>query len=457
MKYVLSVFLFFLSFDSGMAEVVSVRNDASPRLILFIHGLTGSVDETFKNGRGEHWYEMLRDKDPSFSSSDIAVFGFFSSYLEEGLTMEQIVTQMREELEEEISLSQYQNITIVAHSLGGIVAREFALSNEGIAKNIDGLILFGTPMNGSILADLLRHFGESHVVRDLARSIGDDPDNYLQNLRKRWRNTDYTKSIAGYCGFETQKQQVDTGWISIPTIKVVQRNSAEYLCSNGFQAIHSDHSNLIKPDNVVSDERHTHLRDWFFEIYPDVQQANAFNQSEDDVVHVVCTNDRYEGPNDALTNFLSDNVFKGGYAWRVSEKLPINWPFDEGGNGGYLKLLWSDPALKPAVVSIHYSCFETDETMVGLNENRADFLRFYRSLRAENVDVLVFSRGLLDKGNIPFHRELLAEAGYEESEDWDACLLATAIKNIDAPNANFSKRYLAALDALLTGQPCPAI
>jgi pimeloyl-ACP methyl ester carboxylesterase len=74
--------------------------------------------------------------------------------------------------------TRYRKLTIVAHSMGGLIAQR-ALLDGGFADQVDGLLCYGTPSHGLRKAKLGKLF--KRQVRDM------DPDSdFIRRLRADW-------------------------------------------------------------------------------------------------------------------------------------------------------------------------------------------------------------------------------------------------------------------------------
>lgn len=142
-----------------------------PRLILFVHGFFGGARYTW--GR---FPELLR-ADPAFADCDIASFDYPSTR-----SVEDIAALLEKELAD--CAARYQSVSLVGHSLGGIVARRVILDElkrrEDNDWRIKDLLLFGVPERGTNLAKLACFFSAS------ARQLDRDSE-FLAALDAEWQ------------------------------------------------------------------------------------------------------------------------------------------------------------------------------------------------------------------------------------------------------------------------------
>lgn len=162
-----------------------IQENNNNNLILFIHGLTGS-NETWKNEVTQNTFPELLLKDSEIKNNfDIAYFEYYSSFLN---IKEQIwsirllfskdksspknisVSEISDLLNTRINyeLENYQNIVIIAHSMGGIIAKKTILdfAENGNSK-IKLFLSLAVPHLGSSLADYGSFISKNIQVKHL--------------------------------------------------------------------------------------------------------------------------------------------------------------------------------------------------------------------------------------------------------------------------------------------------
>ncbi len=151
--------------------ITFVQKDNNSNLILFIHGLNGS-NETWKNEVTQNTFPELLLKDFEVQENfDIAYFEYYTSLLnikekvsiiktlfsKDKSTPKNIsVCEISDVLKTRINhqLDEYDNIVIIAHSMGGIIAKSVILdyAEDGNSK-IKLFLSLAVPHLGSILAN----------------------------------------------------------------------------------------------------------------------------------------------------------------------------------------------------------------------------------------------------------------------------------------------------------------
>ncbi|MDR6551908.1 ABC-three component system protein [Paenibacillus qinlingensis] len=130
----------------GAIEFVSKQNNKN--LVLFIHGFTGS-NETWKNEHGEGFPNMLLEESDIRNQFDIAYISYYTSLIDlygiksktnkilrmfnfsPGAAKRNLGIEKLGEFVQAViryQCEQYENIIIIAHSMGGLVAKSYILS-----------------------------------------------------------------------------------------------------------------------------------------------------------------------------------------------------------------------------------------------------------------------------------------------------------------------------------------
>ncbi len=157
-----------------------IRKTQSSKLILLIHGFGGAADKTFG------LFPAFLAGDSNFAAWDIATIGYptslspdFSGVWSADPDLASLAGYL-DGLINDIDYQSYQDITLMAHSMGGLIVQR-ALLNGGITDRIRHAILFGTPSGGlkkSLLAKIFKR-----QARDM------NPEGtFIQSLRSDWKN-----------------------------------------------------------------------------------------------------------------------------------------------------------------------------------------------------------------------------------------------------------------------------
>lgn len=129
--------------------------DGGPRkrAVVFVHGFKGDKVKTWTGPNGVSMFSLVW-MDASLSDVDVLSFGYRTGF---GLGMPPIATLSRQLQNELVRLSTtYEQVVVCAHSLGGIISMRAIVDalNANRKINLPGLILYGTPLEGSGLVNL---------------------------------------------------------------------------------------------------------------------------------------------------------------------------------------------------------------------------------------------------------------------------------------------------------------
>ena len=211
------------------------------KLILFIHGLGGS-DETW----GE--FETFIKADSSFNAFDIKFYGYRSSLFRSknivslfSKIVSLIIPQQRlpkiqdvaELLKTEIEerYSSYDDIYLVTHSMGGLVARKYLYDMLKSKSNLQvkKLMLYAVPNNGSDWArfsTLYKHEQIEQLDRD---------SDFIQYLNKEVENINLEKYM-------------DVLYVIGKYDDVVNESSAKgYWGNTKVKSLPNSHTDIVKP------------------------------------------------------------------------------------------------------------------------------------------------------------------------------------------------------------------
>ncbi|MGC1495403.1 MAG: hypothetical protein WA790_06315 [Sulfitobacter sp.] len=404
---------------TALSERYFERREGNPNLIVFVHGIVGSADGTWHNSKtGKNWPSIVSE-DPLFSGTDILVYNYPSSLVEQKFSMEGLTQRMGIEFRSnEISISDYEKITFIAHSMGGIIVRNYILENPEIVPKIDALYLFSTPMNGSSLANILSLARRTPLVKNL--SIPKDGEGFLSDLRRSWREKRLSKEFDTFCAFESAPV--------LRTVRVVAELSAELLCDSGFVEIPEDHFSMVKP---VSKQSYSHfvLSDWYSKSFPSAREALKQAESEREILIARCKADRL-GP--IVNQTIEEELQVLGFNYSWTRTLPEDW------KDTYKRLLWSDT--EPKVLLIHLSCFqEGPNSIPSYVERTQDFRLFLSSLADTKATVIVYSRAFAARNDPKFFEHHLPQSLRDRYSE-NGRLIAFPIESVSRFSENKNSR-----------------
>jgi len=198
-----------------------VRHLPSNRaVIIFVHGVTGDERSTWSSG-DQYWPTMLTH-DPAFNGQNIYLYRYPSPMLRKAFTIDEVADNMRLVLADD-GVLRHDELTIISHSMGGVVTRGFLLKYRYIVPKIRLLYFFATPTTGSPYAHLAGLVSGNPQFKELYPM---QPDSYLSPLQSNWLAANFL--LRSYCAYETQ---------SLYGTIIVDEASATHLCNQRLDPI----------------------------------------------------------------------------------------------------------------------------------------------------------------------------------------------------------------------------
>lgn len=216
-------------------------------LVIFIHGLCGDAKTTWTNSETQFVFPeaIAQDFGTKNNPAYVVSFDYVSNLVDGAPSILSIAKHLKFEIDQLLSRNPYRTLRIVAHSMGGLVAREYILRLHDHAHSqlkVAGMVMLATPNHGTELSDLGQRFSGSRQIQELSHI--DKNNTYLDSLNDNW-NT-YFKSdghphhMLLYAGYEE---------LGMPLLEhIVKMSSAVSIAdeSLGFQ---KDHLSIAKPKN----------------------------------------------------------------------------------------------------------------------------------------------------------------------------------------------------------------
>jgi pimeloyl-ACP methyl ester carboxylesterase len=214
---------------------IAVREQNGKEAIILVHGFHGEAYSTFG------MLPAFLAGDPRLVDRDIFCFGYpttlapditgvwsadpdltaLSGFLHTGLTLG--------------AFARYEKITLVAHSMGGLIVQRALIDGGGYPGRIRQVLLFGTPSGGLHKAGLFKIF--KRQVRDM-----DADGKFITKLRKDWTNTFGASPPFAFLAVAGVKDQF------VPPASSVE------LFERKFQAyVSGNHLEMVKPERTSSD------------------------------------------------------------------------------------------------------------------------------------------------------------------------------------------------------------
>lgn len=258
-------------------KVESWEREEGNNLLLFLHGFSGESKGTFGI------IPNLLQSDSNFDDWAMKPLGYAPVVQPKLgkdiwgaiLDVDKIAVFLKASIQNKFK--DYDNIAIVAHSLGGLVAQKAILSLDQDNRNrISHLIMFGTPSNGIAPEILDKQWNKKY--NELS-SAGD----YIKSLRKEWNDT-----FNGTYPFKLKvAASTEDEYVSLESChKPFNKNYREF--------VEKKHLYMVKPksdkDSTYALILDTLTGSKFFEDYNNKEEINLILGKYDDVVEKLLPN-----------------------------------------------------------------------------------------------------------------------------------------------------------------------
>ncbi|MFM4756010.1 ABC-three component system protein [Aeromonas caviae] len=233
-------------------------NVHNKNLILFVHGFTGDVNNTWQNKNGFLFPQKLLDNSYIEQHFDVASYSYFTTLFdlfakttetfrwfksiikrtthrkEKNLDIDELSKMLSSHLR--ISLSQYDNIYVIAHSMGGLITKSL-ISNEmrelGHTK-IKLFISLAVPHQGAELS-VFGGLVSSNLQIDNLNPV----NSFIQTLNQRWVDLELKPTTKYFYGSYDP---------------IVTKHSAVAIdkIEKDIIGVAEDHNSISKPDSTSS-------------------------------------------------------------------------------------------------------------------------------------------------------------------------------------------------------------
>jgi pimeloyl-ACP methyl ester carboxylesterase len=228
--------------------------------VVFVHGIFGTKDDTWLSADHNATFPRLLATDPALKDRvDVFAFEYFTPKFGAAPSIVDLADQLRGDLDDKRVFEDHQKVAFLAHSMGGLVVREYLLNNQIRIQKVPMVFFYATPTNGAEMARVGQLVSANPQLRGMVPIEGND---LLQSIQSGWMDSGQTKSIASYCGVE-----------ELPTagIMIVTRSSATSLCNQPLDPFSANHIEIVKPPNR-EDSRYTRF---VSALYKDVLTADS--------------------------------------------------------------------------------------------------------------------------------------------------------------------------------------
>ncbi len=242
-----------------------VRRTNADTVIVFVHGVFGGSVGTWKNPQnGAYWPNLLAD-DKTFKNTDVYVYSYSSPYLGPSYTIDELIENMRLNLDNDEVFQKHKQVVFLCHSMGGLVVRGFLKRYQARAASVPLIYFFSTPTSGSHIASLAKFLSKNPQLKGMLPANAND---YVTFLQHDWRALPI--HVNSRCAYET----LDTYGI-----RIVDEQSASALCDGPVDPVNSNHMDIVKPHDR-SDVPYIAFRE-AFQAIPQPESATPANPDHD--------------------------------------------------------------------------------------------------------------------------------------------------------------------------------
>ena len=205
------------------------RQGATTAIVL-LHGWDSGADTAWNN------FPRIICEDPTLSDADLFVVDYPTFLTRRQLSIAELGRWLRQSFFSD-TLRKYSQVHIIAHSMGGPMARNMFLADmlAGDSK-IRSIITIASPFLGAQIARLAGTLG---ISADLTADMAPRSE-FLKALANNW--TDVRQRPATYC-------------FTSPQDEIVSSESAKYQCDCTHDYPQWGHIDMVKP-TLATDERY---------------------------------------------------------------------------------------------------------------------------------------------------------------------------------------------------------
>lgn len=271
--------------NHGFLEGEPHKVGEKKNLIVFIHGVNGSIEDTWGelalkklgrydqadktssgdwlidcSGEEENSWPCLMKEDNDFKKKeddngkkngyDFFVASYRSSALSYSSNISEIANRLLNTLIDRRFFEDYEQIHFVVHSMGGLIAKRMLIQlnqRNDLKKlyTVRSVIFLGTPAQGSGFAAFLNYFSRNPQFGDMEPA---DVNTYIQTLDHDWQVVLRRRAAEGasyplaYCGYETLPI---LPWV--PWSTIVKFSQSQSFCDESPVGFDRNHLELVKP------------------------------------------------------------------------------------------------------------------------------------------------------------------------------------------------------------------
>ncbi|WP_157791936.1 alpha/beta fold hydrolase [Pseudorhodobacter sp. MZDSW-24AT] len=217
-------------------------------VLVFIHGVLSSGESCWRHPSGANWPEIAA-KDPDMSALSVYVFTYRTGFFSGNYGLVDAANALKEHFSVD-GVNSSKELVFVCHSMGGIVARRYLVSQaaELISRQVQiALFLLASPSLGSDYANLVSPLAKivGHLQVAALRSARSNA--WLHELDHDFRNLK-ERALLPISGKELIEDRfVASRWLLRK--QVVEPFSGACYFAEPYKVPGSDHFSIVKIEN----------------------------------------------------------------------------------------------------------------------------------------------------------------------------------------------------------------
>jgi len=221
-------------FCQRKAFLHTIKDKQQKKALIFIHGFSGDPHKTWRKSDNCPTFPELISDDSELDDYDIYSFGYKTAFLGKHYQFKKIADLLYSEIVAHIT---HEQIILIAHSQGGIIAQKYIVSlldKKKISglKRIKGIIYLSVPFEGSLLASLAGYFNNQ------AKAMAAYSEK-LQALQNNWIDNEINKLFRQLMLYGAQDRVVK---------EVSARPSYMRHDNINFHDVDEDHTSICKTE-----------------------------------------------------------------------------------------------------------------------------------------------------------------------------------------------------------------
>jgi tetratricopeptide (TPR) repeat protein len=265
--------------ESFFIRDTRAKPEANRKVVVFVHGVFGGSRSTWGA-----WPELMR-RDSFFDGFDIYAVGYFTPMMSQAQNLEELAESFNQGEVVDVLLKSYDSIYIIAHSMGGLVAKgaliKLSLSNDKTRaqlRKIAAVMYISTPSSGAEIAEVGDWLSLNPQLKNMSAS---GANAFLQGLENNWSRVmqsriEPQRVPRSFCAYETLRTF---------GVQIVPRLYSQATCDGVRRPLDFDHIDIVKVDS------HGHrVYQWVKNRIEEVAAVHRFGRTKDDLKSAVKLN-----------------------------------------------------------------------------------------------------------------------------------------------------------------------